>query len=320
MIGLPWSTVATDRPFRFGAQLSAPLPGETWAGSARKLEDLGYSSLMMPDHFTDQLAPLTALMAAADATTELRVGSLVLGNDYRHPVVLAKEIATLDVLSGGRVEFGLGAGWMTSDYEQSGLTLDPPARRVDRLEEAIQVIKALFSDAPVYFEGDHYSIAGLDGQPKPVAEGGPPMLVGAGGRRMLGIAAREADIVGINPNLASGAVSADLVRDATAEATDRKLAWVRHDAGERFEQIELSVLVFMVAVTESRVQAAENMGSVFGVPGTEVLGSPLALIGTIDEMHETLQDRRSRWDISYVVVQGDAVEAFAPVVARLTGC
>lgn len=311
--------MAPDRPFRFGVQLSGPLPGETWAGSARKLEDLGYSSLMMPDHLTDQLAPLTALMAAADATTELRVGTLVLGNDYRHPAVLAKEIATLDVLSGGRVEFGLGAGWMTSDYEQSGLTLDPPARRVDRFEESIQVMKALFDDAPVDFDGDHYSIAGLDGQPKPVSAGGPPLLIGAGGRRMLAIAAREADIVGINPNLASGEVSAELVRDATAEATDRKLAWVRADAGERFEQIELSVLVFMVAVTDDRTQAAENMGSLFGVPGEDVLGSPLVLIGTIGEVLEALQDRRSRWDISYVVIQGDAVESLAPVVDSLTG-
>ncbi|WP_334142521.1 TIGR03621 family F420-dependent LLM class oxidoreductase [Rhabdothermincola sp.] len=311
--------MAHDRPFRFGIQLSTAPSGAEWAALARKAEDLGYSTLFLPDHFGDQLAPLPAMQAAADATTELRVGALVFDNDFKHPVVLAKEIATVDVLSGGRVELGLGAGWMTTDYEQSGIPQDPPALRVSRMEESIAVLKGLFADGALDFAGEHYTITGLDGRPKPLQRPHPPLLVGGGGRRVLGIAAREAQIVGINPSLRSGRIDAETAADATAAATDRKLAWVREAAGARFPEIELSCLLFAVVETTDAAGTAELMAGVFGIPAEEVREVPHALIGTVEEMCDLLEARRERWGLSYVVVQGDAMDTMAPVVARLAG-
>jgi probable F420-dependent oxidoreductase len=307
------------RPFRFGVQLSQPLPGGTWAGAARRAEDLGYSSLFMPDHFGDQYAPIPALMAAADATTSLRVGSLVLDVDFKHPVVLAKEAATLDVLSGGRLELGIGAGWMNTDYEQSGIQHDPAGVRVDRLAEAITVLTSLWADEPCTFEGAHYRIAGLDGRPKPAQRPRPPILVGGGGKRVLSLAAREADIVGINPKLSSGAIDAGTVRDGVGALTDRKVAWVREAAGDRFPDLELNMLIFAVVITDDAAATAANLGSAFGLDPSEVGDFGLAWVGTVDEICETLQARRERWGVSYLVVQGAAMETAAPIVARLTG-
>ncbi|HVN50318.1 MAG TPA: TIGR03621 family F420-dependent LLM class oxidoreductase, partial [Acidimicrobiales bacterium] len=182
--------MAHPRRFRFGVQASTAASGDDWRALARRVEDLGYSTLFMPDHFGDQLAPVPALMAAADATSELRIGALVFDNDYKHPVVLAKEAATLDLLSGGRLELGVGAGWMVSDYEQAGMAYDPPKVRVDRFAEGLAVIKGLFAEGELHFEGEHYRIEGLDGRPKPVARPHPPILIGGGAKRMLSIAAR----------------------------------------------------------------------------------------------------------------------------------
>src|SRR5437762_10859327 len=159
--------MAHPRKFRFGVQASNAGSAAEWATLARKVEDLGYSSLFLPDHFGEQLAPVPAIMAAADATTDLKVGALVFDNDYKHPVVFAKEIATVDVLSGGRVELGIGAGWMNSDYEQSGIQHDSAKVRVDRMEEGIAIMKGLFADGAFSYEGNHYTITGLDGLPKP---------------------------------------------------------------------------------------------------------------------------------------------------------
>ncbi|MEJ5253734.1 MAG: TIGR03621 family F420-dependent LLM class oxidoreductase [Acidimicrobiales bacterium] len=311
--------MAHDRRFRFGVQLANAASGEEWVALARKAEDLGYSTLFLPDHFGDQLAPLPAMQAAADATSELRVGALVLDNDFKHPVVLAKEIATIDVLSGGRVELGLGAGWMHTDYEQSGIAYDPPAVRVSRMEESIAVLKGLFADGPFDFEGAHYRVTGLDGTPKPQQRPHPPLLIGGGGRRVLTIAAREAQIVGVNPSLRSGRIDAQAAADATAAATDRKLAWLREAAGERFAEIELNCLLLAVIETTDAAGAAEMMAGMFGISPEEAREVPHALIGTVEEMCELLQARRERWGFSYIVVQGDAMDTFAPVVARLAG-
>jgi probable F420-dependent oxidoreductase len=300
-------------------QLANSSSGADWAALARQAEDLGYSTLFLPDHFGDQLAPVPALMAAADATTDLRVGALVLDNDYKHPVVLAKEMATIDVLSGGRLELGLGAGWMNTDYEQSGIPKDPAGVRVSRMEEAVAVLKGLFAEGPFDYEGDHYRITGLDGLPKPVQAPHPPFLIGGGGRRMLSIAAREAQIVGVNPALKSGDIDVETAQDATAEATDRKLAWVREAAGERFDDIELNCLVLATLVTDDRQGTAAMIGQMFGLDAAGALEVPHALIGTVDEIVETIEARRHRWGLSYLVVQGDALDAFAPVVARLAG-
>ena len=311
--------MAHARRFRFGVQVHNAASGEDWSRIARRVEELGYSTLFMPDHFGDQLAPMPALRAAAAATTTLRIGSLVLDNDYKHPVVLAKEAATLDLLSGGRLELGLGAGWMLTDYEQSGIPYDPPKVRVDRFEEGLAVVKGLWGDGAVSFKGEHYTIDGLDGLPKPAQRPRPPILVGGGGKRVLSIAAREADIVGINPNLKSGAVDADTAQNGMAAATAEKVAWVKEAAGDRFDDLELNCLVFMAQVTEDRQAVAEQFAPLFGVEPADVLQTPLAMIGTVDEICADLEQRRADYGISYVVVQEAGMEAMAPVVARLAG-
>jgi probable F420-dependent oxidoreductase len=308
-----------DRPFRFGVQLSTAPDGQTWAGLARKAEDLGYSSLFVPDHFGDQLAPVPALMAAADATTTLRVGALVWDNDYKHPVVLAKEAATLDLLSGGRLELGIGAGWLRSDYDAAGLPYDPPGARIARMEEGIAVLKGLLGDGPLDFTGKHYTVRGLEGRPKPVQRPHPPILVGGGGRRVLSVAAREADIVGINVNLRAGEVGPDAGANATAEATAEKIAWVREAAGDRFDDIELNVTVFFLLITDDREATAAAAARGFDLTPQQVLQVPHALIGTIEQMGEELQRRRADHGFSYIVVNDTGFEPLAPVVARLTG-
>lgn len=313
--------MAHQRRFRFGVQAGLPLAGDPagWAGLARRAEELGYRSLLVPDHFGDQLAPVPALMAAADATSDVKVGALVLGNDYRHPVVLAKEMATIDVLSQGRLEFGLGAGWMTTDYQQAGIDLDPPGVRIERMTEALAVCRGLWADTPFTFHGKHYTVTDLDGRPKPVQRPHPPILIGGGRRRVLGLAAREADIVGINPSLHAGEVGQDAIADVVAERVDQKLAWVREAAGERFADIELNLLVQLAMVVDNRVELVEATAPGFGLTPTQALESPYAWVGTVEEIADDVERWRDRWGISYWVVHGDAMEPLAPVVARLTG-
>lgn len=307
-----------DRRFRFGIQLTHPLEGRTWSETARHVEQLGYSTLFVPDHFGDQLAPIVALSVAAEATSTLNVGALVFDNDYRHPVTLATEMATLDLLSSGRVELGLGAGWMATDYEQSGMPYDSPKVRVDRFEEAIDVIKGLFADGPSSFSGEHYTITELDGKPSPATPGGPPLLIGGGGKRVLSIAARTADIVGVNPNLKAGVIGAETVNDALAAAVDQKLEWVKAAAGDRFDDIELNVLSFVGDVTDDRDGFAAILGDMFGAAPEDVLEVPAVVVGTVEQITETLQARRDRWGFSYYVFQADAIDKMAPVVAALT--
>jgi probable F420-dependent oxidoreductase len=311
--------MANLRPFRFAAQIDNAGSAKEWAERARQTEDLGYSTLTMSDHFGDQLAPVPAMMAAADATTALRIGTLVFDNDYKHPVVLAKELATLDLLSDGRLEIGLGAGWMKSDYEKAGLPYDPPAVRVDRFEEGIAVIKGVMGEESFSFTGEHYTIRDYDGMPKPLQRPHPPIVIGGGGKRVLSIAAREADIVGINANLREGLGGSETAPDLTPEMTTRKLGWVREAAGARFDQIELNVLVGFVMITDDAQKIGEGMAGHFGVSAEEALHVPICLVGTVDWMIDELQRRREEWGFSYIAVEGSNVEAFAPVVSRLAG-
>lgn len=308
------------RPFRFGVQLGASADGAQWASLAREAEDLGYSTLFVPDHFGSQLAPVPAITAAAAATTTLRVGSLVLDNDFKHPVVTAMETATIDLLSDGRLELGLGAGWMTTDYETSGIPMDPPGVRIDRLEESIAVLKGLFGDEPFSFTGKHYTITELDGAPKPVQRPHPPLLIGGGGPRVLGLAAREADIVGINPNARAGRIGPEMARDGIATSTDRKVEHIRAAAGQRYEEIEINFLVFATVITDDRAAMLETFSGPFGLEPGELAEYPQALIGTEEEICDQLLAGRERWDASYYVLQGaDAMRAAAPIVARLAG-
>ncbi len=310
--------MAHQRKFRFGVQLSRATSREDWITKCRKAESLGYSTVFMPDHFGDQLAPIPALMAAADATA-LRVGPLVLGNDYRHPVVLAKEAATIDLLTEGRLELGLGAGWMRSDYDEAGMTYDAPGVRIERMVEAVAVLKGLFAEGAFSFDGTHYTVRDLDGRPKPVQKPHPPILIGGGGPRVLKIAGREADIVGVNFNLKAGEITPDLGPDGTADATARKIEWIREGAGERFEDLELNVLVFMAAVTDDRKGQAEAIAPMFGLTPEQALTVPHALLGTVDEICEDLRDRRERFGISYIVIGDAEFEEMGPVVERLAG-
>src|SRR5438445_2638232 len=311
--------MAKTKKFRFGAQIASARSREDWVAKARKAEDLGFSTLFMPDHFGDQLAPVPALMAAADATTTLRIASLVFDNDFRHPLVLAKEGATLDLLSDGRLEFGLGAGWMRTDYEESGIPFDEPAVRVDRLEEALAIVKGLWADKPFSFEGKHYTITEHDGLPKPVQKPHPPILVGGGAKRVLSIAGREADIVSINFNLRPGVVSGDLGPDGTAERVEQKIGWVRDAAGDRFDDIELGVTIFFPVITDDRKATAEALAGGFKLTPEQALEIPFALVGTVDEIVDDLVARRERFGLSYIAISGGGFRALAPVVEKLAG-
>ncbi|MET0145737.1 MAG: TIGR03621 family F420-dependent LLM class oxidoreductase [Ilumatobacteraceae bacterium] len=307
------------RPFRFGVQVGGPADARGWVEQARRLEDLGYSTLTMPDHFTDQLAPVPALSAAAAVTTTLRIGALVFDNDYKHPVVLAKELATQDVLSAGRVEIGIGAGWLQSDYAAAGMPYDRPGVRVDRFEEALVVLRGAMADGPFSFSGRHYTVTDYDALPKPVQRPHPPILIGGGGRRVLSIAARQADIVGVNGSLAAGVVGPAALATMTLEAVTAKVAIVRAAAGDRIDDIELSIRAFGVAVTGDRAGRLAELAGFLGVPETMIAESPFGLFGSVNGIIEDLQRRRDELGFSYVIVGGEDIDAFAPVVARLTG-
>ncbi len=307
------------RPFRFGIQLSRAATPADWRDRARKLEDLGYSTLFMPDHFEDQFGPLVALTVAAEATTTLKVGSLVLDNDYRHPLVLAKEAATLDLASEGRFEAGIGAGWMRTDYDQSGISYDDPSVRVSRLEEAIKVMKALWADERVDFEGEHYRITGAHGLPRPHTPGGPPLLIGGGSRRVLRIAVEHARIIGINPSLRAGFVGPETIATASSRHYAERVDWVRQLAGDRFGELELQSLVFVAEIGRPQKAVAEEMSALVGFPPEEIAASPIGLFGTEDEIVETLLRRRDESGFSYWVLHENEIDGFAPVVARLAG-
>ena len=308
-----------SRPFRFGFSLDGLDEPQEIARRVRRAEDIGYSSVVMTDHFDDRHGPLVALTAIALATTSLRVGTLVLANDYRHPAVLAKELASLDQVSDGRLEIGIGAGWMASDYEQAGIGFDRPGVRIERLDEAISVLEGCFSDGPFDFEGSHYTIRGLDSRPKPVQTPRPPLLVAGGGHRMLALAARRADIVGINPSLHSGAIDEHAGPTATAEATDSKLAVVRDAAGDRFDALELQTRVHLSVITDDAFALASAAAPAFGITAEQALASPHALVGTVEECVATIEGWRERWGISYISLMGSSAEAMAPVVERLAG-
>ncbi|HUV10463.1 MAG TPA: TIGR03621 family F420-dependent LLM class oxidoreductase [Acidimicrobiia bacterium] len=313
--------MAHNRKFRFGVMAPSVESAQAYRETAQRAEALGYSTLYVPDHFVDHpFGPFPAMAMAAEATKTLRVGSLVLGNDYRHPVVLARDAATLDLLSDGRLELGVGAGWMTVDYEKAGMPLDPPGVRIARLAEALAIVKGLMVEGPLTFAGEHYRITELEGMPKPVQRPHPPIVVGGGGKKVLSLAAREADIVGINANLKGG--TSDDPSNAPSmnpASTDEKLRWVRDAAGARFDDLEIQAFAGFVHFTDDSAGLASAMAPAFDATPEEVLDSPVGLVGTVEEMIETLERRRERWQMTYHVVNDDVMEQLAPVVARLAG-
>lgn len=306
------------RGFRFGVQCALAASRREWQDKARRVEALGYQVLLVPDHFGDQFAPLPALLSAAEATRAIRIGTLVFDNDFRHPALLAKEAATLDVLSDGRFEFGIGAGWMRSEYDQTGIAFEPGATRVARLEEAIPLIRAVWREGPASFSGQHYRLTGLESAPLPAQRPGPPLLIGGGGPRILRLAAREADIVGLVLRSRADGNGLDLA-DLSAAALDDKVRWVREAAGARFESLEFNTLIQTVALTADRAGTADRLSRAFGVPTDAVLDTPYALIGSEDEIADQLRERRARFGLSYYVLFERDMEALAPIAARLAG-
>ncbi|MEJ5255570.1 MAG: TIGR03621 family F420-dependent LLM class oxidoreductase [Acidimicrobiales bacterium] len=307
------------RRFRFAAELHEPLPGRTWLDSVRELEDLGYSTLFLPDHFDEGPGPISMTAAAAAVTSTLRVGVLVFDCDFRHPAVLARELATIDLISHGRLEVGLGAGWKRADYERSGIPMDRPGVRVSRLIEYTAVLKGLFAGGPFSFRGEHYTITELEAMPAPHRPGGPPIIIGGGAPRVLRFAGATADIVGVNASIHSGEIDAEAARDALADRIDEKVRWVREGAGERFADLELNAWLAVAQVTEDSAGFAAALAPGFGAEPESVLESPLTLIGSAAEIGERLHERRERWGYSYHVIPGDQARAFAPIVASLTG-
>ena len=306
------------RPFRFGIQGRSLGPRDQWLDMVRRVEALGFSSYLALDHFVRGLDPVASLTAAAMATETLRVGSFVFDNDFRHPALLAKAAATIDVLSEGRFELGIGAGWLKEEYDQTGIPFDPAGVRITRMEEAIRLLKQIFTaEHPVSFAGAHYTVTDLICPPHPVQRPHPPFIIGGGSKRVLSVAAREADIVGITTRARPDGLKD--TADLTAAATEQKIAWIKGAAGERFAEIELNMVVGDVVVTDDCQGEAERLANRYGVTPQEILDSPLVLIGNADEMAEQLRERRERFGFSYIVVTEPNIDALAPVVARLAG-
>lgn len=309
--------VAALKPFRFGVQSRCMGPRDTWLASIRRIEALGYSSVSWADHFVGGLDPIASLAAAAVATERLRLTSFVLDNDFRRPAVLAMSAGTIDILSGGRLELGIGAGWMKSEYTQSGIPFDPPGVRIARLEETLQLLTQLFTGKPVTFQGEFYQVEDLTLPPVPVQQPHPPFVIGGGSRKILTLAGKYANIVGItNRALPDGAKD---LEDLTAEAMERKVGWIREGAGARFPEIELNMICGRVVITDHRDAAAAHMAEQLPLSVAQILEAPAVLIGSVDEIVATLQERRERFGVSNIVIIEPMMEAFAPVVAHLAG-
>jgi probable F420-dependent oxidoreductase len=320
------------RPFRFSVQAFEAESSGQWTSTARRAEDLGYSALFTTDHYFGpgdiaatsghrpvDVAPLTAMTAAAMATTRLRVGCRVFCVDYHNPVVLAKELATLDMLSEGRVEVGLGAGWVAAEYEGLGITMDRPGVRIERLAEVVGVLKAHWDGKPLDIQGRYVRASGFAGRPRPVQQPHPPIFIGGGAPRVLKLAGRLADIVSINFNNAAGKLGPGSVASSTRDATEEKIGWIADGAGDRFGDIELEIAAYFVAISEDPRDALEAMARRFGVTPEALSEHPHALIGSVPEVCDRLEQRRSELGVSYINVAQRSMEAFAPVVARLAG-
>jgi probable F420-dependent oxidoreductase len=305
-----------SRPFRFGTGGFHHIRSRTqFINLARKIEDMGYAIYLIPDHFVDTISPIAALMAVADATS-LRIGSFVLDNDFRHPAVVAREAASLDLLSEGRFELGLGAGWVESDYTQTGIPFDPPGVRVSRLTESVQIIKGLFADGPFTFSGKHYTITNLEAWPKPIQRPHPPIVIGASSRRMLSLAAREANIIGL---FVPSPGSQPQIAEGSSAAVTQRIEWVREAAADRFDELEFNILILRLLITHDRKAGVEELAKDTGMTSEQVLDNVHILVGTVDQIVEDLQMRREQFGISYITANEHYMDDLAPIVARLAG-
>jgi probable F420-dependent oxidoreductase len=305
--------------FRFALQASRAASPGAWRDLARKTEDLGYSTLYVPDHLDDQWAPMVALTVAAEATTTLRVGTLVLDNDFRHPVVLAKEAATLDVVTGGRFELGMGAGWLTTDYAQSGIPMESPSVRVARLAESLEIMRAMWRSGSATFTGEHYRVDGALGSPAPVTVGGPPLVIGGGGKRILTLAGRYADTVSVVPSLTAGYIGPEVAAESVVDKYADRVRWASDAAGERAGDLEFQCWTATVQVVPNAREVVESLAPLFNLTPDQLRAAPVALIGSVAEIADTLRKRREELGFSNIVVHEAEMDALAPVIAELAG-
>ncbi len=318
------------KPFRFAVQSYSADSAEDWRDQARQAEDLGYGVFHTADHHIGSgpaldptghgvqiFSAIPAILAAADATSTIRVGCRVFCTDYRNPVVFAKELASVDVLSGGRLDIGLGCGWLQNEYDAMGIAFERPGVRIARMEETIEVIRSHFGDGQVHVDGKHVHAVGFEGIPKPASA--PPIMIGGGSPRVLGIGGREADIVSLNFDNSGGEMSAEQVATGDADHTARKLGWIRDGAGDRFDDIEIEIAAYFTAITNDGAATAAAVAGRFGAPPDLFDDHTHALFGTVDEICATLQERRDRFGISLITVGAKVMHDFAPIVERLTG-
>jgi probable F420-dependent oxidoreductase len=319
------------RPFRFALQAFEAASATDWTETARRAEALGYCTLFTTDHHFGpgdivatsghrpvDVAPISAMTMAAAVTTTLRVGCRVFCVDYHHPVVLAKELATVDLLSGGRLEAAIGAGWVQAEYDGLGIPMDRPGVRIARLAETVDLLRAHWSGEPIEIDGTYVHATGFSGRPLPV-QSPIPIMIGGGSPKVLALAGRLADVVSLNFDNSAGKLGPNSVASATDEQTQDKLRWVRDGAGERFDDLELEIGAYFVSVTDDPAGAAAAIGARFGVDGAAIAAHPHALIGTVDSICDTLRERRDRLGISYVTVAQRNADDLAHVVARLAG-
>jgi len=319
-----------SKPFRFGVQSFNADSGAAWAAKARQAEALGYSAFHLADHLlgpgpaleatnhpVQNLAAIPAMAYAAAVTESIHIGCRVFCIDYYNPVVLAKSAMTIDLLSGGRLEFGLGAGWLKGEYEAIGLVFDPPGTRIARLADVIEGIRAFRGEGHADVSNRTLEWRGFEGVPKPLSK--PPLMIGGGSPMILRLAGREADIVSLNFNNRSGMIGPDGVQSSSEAETQKKIGWIREGAGERFDSLEIEIGAYFTFVMDDPKAVLENFAAMFDYSDDEMRGHPHALFGSVDTICVELERRRELHGISYVTVGEDAMVPFAPVVARLAG-
>ena len=319
-----------SKPFRFGVQSFNAESAEDWAGQVRCAEELGYSAFHLADHILgagpalekanhpeQDLAAIPAMAYAAAVTDKIKIGCRVFCVDYHLPIVLIKSAMTIDKLSNGRLEFGLGAGWITEEYNALGITRDEPKVRIDRLADVIEGVKAFCNDGPADLSNNTIEWKDFSGVPKPVSK--PPIMVGGGSPRILRLAGREADIVSLNFNNRSGMIGPDGVGSSTETETQKKVGWVKEGAGKRFAELEIEIGAYFTFVMDDPAPVLEQFAQMFGMTEAEMRAHPHALFGSVDAICEELERRRELHGISYITIGKDNMEAFAPVVAKLNG-
>lgn len=328
--------MSDKKPFRFSLQSFNTDSPANWRSLIQKTEDLGYSTFYLADHFLSEgpalestfhppqmLGAVPAIAMALEQTKTLRVGARVFCNDYRHPFMTAKEAATMDYLSEGRLEFGIGAGWIKNEYEAVNLPFDEFPERFSRFAEFVHAYKAFMSGQPLDLDGDFIKWSGFHGTPAPAQKPWPPLMIGGGSKKILEFAGAEADIVSLNFNNRAGMLGPDGMSSGLAAATAKKIQWIKNGAGERFKDIELEIGAYNTIITDHQQPTAAAIGEALGMSAEDILSHPHCLIGSVDFICEELERRREAYGISYIAVLDDGennmVEAFAPVVEKLAG-